>query len=111
MATAVCVALRAVGVANCNPSNPKLAALVKAGATVDAFVAVATALRARDSPPGNAFAYILGTVQGQLADAAAVVPAGAAKPLNRQEALEQRNRTVAEEWAREMEQGASRAAV
>lgn len=103
MATAVCVALRAVGVANCNPSNPKLAALVKAGATVDAFVSAATALRARDSPVGNAFAYVLATVQGQLADAAAIVvpAAGAKPPPNRQEALEQRNRSVAAAWAAE----------
>ena len=43
--------------------------------------------------------------------AGAVVAAPANPAINRQEALEQRNRSVAEEWAREMEQGSNRAAI
>ena len=113
MAAAVCVALRAAGVASCNPGNPTLAALLRSGATVDAFVAVAQSLQERGAPPGNPFAYILATVKGQMADAATVaMPSGSARPLNRQEALEQRNRAVADEWVREMEaREASHAAV
>lgn len=101
MATAVCVALRAEGVASCSPGNPTLAALLKAGATLDAFVAAARSLRERGSQPGNPFAYILATVKGQMTDAAAMAlaPSSGAKPPNRQEALEQRNRNVAAAWA------------
>lgn len=72
MAAAVCVALRAAGVSSCNPGHPKLTALLEAGATVDGFVAAAKALGDRETPPNNAFAYILATVQGQMTDAARV---------------------------------------
>jgi len=75
MASAVCVALRASGVASCNPSSPALTELVKAGAPIDLFVSVAQGLRGRASPPSNPFAYILATVKGQLADAAALAMA------------------------------------
>lgn len=79
MASAVCVALRASGVASCNPSSPALTELVKAGAPIDLFVAAALGLKGRASPPSNPFAYILATVKGQMADAvamAAVQPVG-----------------------------------
>ena len=52
-----------------------------------------------------------GYLKAALLVAGAVVAAQAHPAINRQEALEQRNRSVAEEWAREMEQGSIRAAI
>lgn len=77
MATAVCVALRAAGVASCQASSPALAALLQAGATVDVFVAAAHDAMQKPAKPSNVFAYVLATVKGQMADAVAIAAAGA----------------------------------
>lgn len=58
--------MRAVGLASVNPSSPELAALIDAGADEAAFVAAAATAVDR----GKGFAYALGTVRGQMADAA-----------------------------------------
>lgn len=64
---AVCVALRAEGIAMVNPSHPELLALVEGGAEIHQFV---TAARLAKSRGKDSFAYILATVKGQMADAA-----------------------------------------
>lgn len=64
---AVCIALKAAGVQAVNPSHPTLRVLVDSGATVEEFVAAA----AKASGKGNAFAYVLGVVEGERKRAAA----------------------------------------
>lgn len=66
--------MRAAGLASVNPSSPELAALLDAGATVDAL-ADAADLAARR---GKGFAYALGVVRGQMADAASIAAGGLA---------------------------------
>ena len=129
MASAVCLALKAEGMASTNPSHPDLRHLLENGATVDSFVQAARDMRERGNLPSNPFAYVIGTVKGQMQRAsamAATAVAGAAfagqsgvlptRPLNRQEALEARNREVgkraiekilAQEAAKNQAQGAS----
>lgn len=129
MASAVCLALKAEGMASTNPSHPELRHLLENGATVDSFVQAARDMRERGNLPSNPFAYVIGTVKGQMQRAsamAATAVAGAAfagqpgvlptRPLNRQEALEARNREVgkraiekilAQEAAKNQAQGAS----
>lgn len=93
---AVCIALRKRGIASVNPGHPKLLALVAAGATIDEFVgAIPAAKEKRDQ-----FAYILGVVEGQRTDAAAMANGLHKGRLpNKQEALEDRNRSIAAAWA------------
>lgn len=74
MAAAVCVAMRSQGIGSTNPGHPKLIALLDAGAQIDAFVGAAREARDR----GKGFAYALGIVGGQLAQAEASVAAAAA---------------------------------
>lgn len=64
-AAAVCVALRALGMASCNPQHPDLLALLAAGAQETDFVQALRIARER----GKGFAYVLGVVKGQRADA------------------------------------------
>lgn len=66
MVGAVCIALKAAGVGRVNPGHPRLAALLANGAGVDAFIGAAQALGPDVSDP---FAYVLGTVEGQMAEA------------------------------------------
>ena len=101
MAGAVCVAMKAAGLASVNPSHPDLLVLIDKGADIGLFVAVAQECVARQ----KTFAYALATVKGRMADAAVLSGAALAAPLkhagqvNKQEALEQRNRQVAQAWA------------
>lgn len=111
MAGAVCLALKADGMASTNPSHPELLALLDAGASVDCFLQAARAMREKDIKPSRAFAYVLGTVKGQMKQAAEIAAKATASPhpgpqftgqptgypartLNKQEALEARNREV-----------------
>ncbi len=64
---AVCIALKAAGVAQVNPSNQLLRALVDAGATPAEFTAAA----AKAIGKGDPFAYVLGVVEGERKRAAA----------------------------------------
>jgi uncharacterized protein YdaU (DUF1376 family) len=93
----VCRAIRQAGIAAANPSNPRLRSLVDAGATSAEFLAfVAKSLEARDP-----FAYLLGAVEGERKRAAKTSGAlhrGPMPSANRQEAIEARNRAVADEW-------------
>lgn len=81
MAGAVCVALRAAGMPRANPSHPKLLALVGQGAGVDAFVAAWHDVRAAGKAVSDPFAYVLGRVAGQLAQAQQVADAATVVPL------------------------------
>lgn len=59
-------AMRAAGIADANPSNVKLIAMIEQGATLDEFAAAAAkAVRA-----GKGFGYALGIVKGDRDDAA-----------------------------------------
>lgn len=62
----VCIAMKAVGMAGVNPSNPKLTALLEAGITVDELVAAAADAVAKGKP----FAYALASAEGRRRDAA-----------------------------------------
>ena len=66
MAVAACVAMRSVGMASVNPSDPRLLALVKAdGASIDTFAEAAREAVER----GKGFAYALSIVENQLTGA------------------------------------------
>jgi uncharacterized protein YdaU (DUF1376 family) len=101
MAGAVCVAMKAAGLASVNPSHPDLLVLLNKGADIGLFVAVAQECVARQ----KTFAYALAMVKGRMADAAVLSGMALAAPpqhtgqVNKQEALEQRNRQVAQAWA------------
>ena len=73
-ASAVVLAMKAEGIGGCNPGHPKLAELLAAGAEVQNFVSAAQA--AVDKHKG--FAYALGIVEGQLAEARSLAAAGRA---------------------------------
>lgn len=74
MAGAVCIALKAAGVGRVNPGHSRLTALLEAGAGVDAFIgAAAGALKPGVTDP---FAYVLGTVEGQMAEARQIAANG-----------------------------------
>ena len=75
----VCKALRAAGIASVNPSHPELCELVKAGATLDEFLACVEASKGKRSP----FPYILKTVVGRRLDAAAIAANPGASPNGR----------------------------
>lgn len=63
-----CLAMKAEGIADTNPSSPKLAALLEAGATNEELAAAARGAVDR----GKGFAYALGTAQKQREEAAAM---------------------------------------
>lgn len=77
-AAAACVAMRANGLADCNPSHPELLALVEAGAGVDVFADAAQAAVSK----GKGFGYVLGTVRGRMTEAAKTASLELAKPVN-----------------------------
>lgn len=93
-AAEVCMAMKAVGMANVSPSSPKLIALLNAGITQEELVQAAADAVSAQKP----FTYALATAEGRRNDAAKVAISPAKTP-NRQVALEQRNRQVAQAWA------------
>lgn len=66
-AARICLALRKAGIPG-NPSHPTLLELIAAGATAQHFADAAPKAAGKRDP----FAYLLGVVRGQLADAAGV---------------------------------------
>ena len=66
----VCKAIRAKGIADVNPSNPELIALIGQGVTTATFEAAADTC-AKSKPP-KGMAYLLGIVKRQLGEAAAI---------------------------------------
>lgn len=67
-AGAVCKAIKARGVTDANPSNPKLRALIDKGVGVETFVQAAE--MCVKATPTKGFAYLLGIVERQLREAA-----------------------------------------
>jgi len=93
----VCLALKAAGIGSVTPHSQRLQALVAAGASPPEFVAFAA--KALEAAPANAFAYVLGCVEGERERAQRTTGRIRHGPLpNRQEAHESRNRAVADEW-------------
>lgn len=78
MAAAICVAMKAAGMANVNPQHPELLVLVGKGADVGLFAAVAGECAAK----GKSFAYALAVVKGRMADAALLADTALAVPLS-----------------------------
>jgi len=72
MAAAICMVLKAEGIASVNPGHPDLKALIDAGADAGMFASAGKSARER----GKGFAYVLGTVRGQMRDAAATAESG-----------------------------------
>lgn len=92
---AVSIALRKAGI-QANSDHPRLLALCEAGATVAEFVALLPTTEGKDKP----FAYLLAAVEGERKRAASTAGQLHRGPMpNKQEAQEQRNRTVADKWA------------
>lgn len=103
LAGAVCLIAKKMGIGLVNPGNSKLNALLNSGVQIGQFQeAIQKALDARKS-----FTYALAIVEREAKDAQALVSGlgaksligGGIRPLNKQEALEQRNRDVAAAWA------------
>jgi hypothetical protein len=76
MATAVCVALKSIGMASVNPGNEKLQILLRSGADIGTFVEVGRDCVKNSKP----FAYLLATVAGRMKDAAAIAATAMAAP-------------------------------
>lgn len=95
-AGAACLALRRAGVPDCNTSHPRLLALLAQGVTPVELAEAAQSL----AEGKRKFAYVLATVEGRRRDAAAIgtLPPPAPR-ANRQQALEDSNRTVGDAWA------------
>jgi hypothetical protein len=94
-AGALCRQLAIAGISRMNPGHPRLAALLEAGATPAEFMAFADKAKGMDDP----FAYLLGCVEGERKRAkrnGAEMHRG--RLPSKQEAIEQRNRAVADEW-------------
>lgn len=68
LASQVTFAMRRAGLAETNPSHPKLQALIEAGATVEEFVEAAK----KAVTGGKGFGYAMAIVEGQRKDAAAL---------------------------------------
>lgn len=79
-AGAVCVALRAEGMSSVNPQHPDLLALLANGAEIQEFVDAARLAKER----GKGFAYVIGIVKGQRADAQRMAAESKAKPKTRE---------------------------
>jgi hypothetical protein len=96
-AGALCKKLRAAGIARVAPGNLRFTALLDAGATEAEFMAhVPKAL----DKGNDAFAYLLGIVEGERKRAAANVGQIHQGALpNKQEALEQRGSAIVAAWA------------
>ena len=87
--------LREAGIGRANPTSQRLIALVEAGATAEEFLAFADKALEMSDP----FAYLLGCVEGERKRAkrnGAEMHRG--RLPSKQEAIEQRNRAVADEW-------------
>lgn len=94
-----CKAMRAAGLHDANPQHPKMVALIAAGISVAELVDAAKVAVEKQKP----FVYALSTAEGRRRDAAAVRALPAQPALNRQEAIEHRNREQADRWAADME--------
>lgn len=85
-AGAMCRVMRSAGLQGTNAAHPKLLALIDSGTTEAEFAQAARLAVER----GKGFAYALGALVGQRADAAAIP--------RKAEALHDHNRNVAAQW-------------
>lgn len=94
-AASVCLELKKIGIADVNPSHPKLSMLIESGATIDEFMHAART--AKDK--GKGFKYALGIVEGQRSEANQTkgrVLQG--KIPNKADALLQSNKNAVSDW-------------
>lgn len=112
---AACLAMKAAGIPDTASGNPKLRALIDAGAELSEFLSAAQTAVAS----GNArFKYVLGIVAGERQRAAELVQQLRVPPLssgqssdrpaqrphnNKQTALERSNKGVADDWIAEQQ--------
>jgi uncharacterized protein YdaU (DUF1376 family) len=89
-----CKAMREMGIPDGNPAHPTLIALCSAGATVGEFQHAARAAIAKGKA---SFSYVIGIVKRQREEAATLTLHKGQMP-NKQEAIETRNRSVADDW-------------
>jgi hypothetical protein len=87
MAGAICVAMKAEGMAAVNPSHPDLQVLIDKGADIGLFAAVARECVEAKKP----FAYALATVAGRMRDAAALAVTALAVPSQSSETIYQKS--------------------
>ncbi len=104
LAGTVCQLMKRLGVGLVNPGNAKLNALLNAGVGVGQFEDAAHKALAA----GKSFSYALGIVEREEREARALgaqlqKPRVAVQPVNRQEALEARNRAVGDAWLQKMQ--------
>ncbi len=100
----ICLALKKAGVSKVNPGHPRLLSLIEAGAEESEFVGFAQ--RAIESASGDPFPYILAAVEKERIRAKATNGALHHGRLpNKQEALEQRNRQIAEDFIKKLDKG------
>ncbi len=104
LAGTVCQLMKRLGVGLVNPGNSKLNALLNAGVTVGQLEDAAHKALAA----GKSFSYALGIVEREEREARTLgaqlqKPRVVAQPVNRQEALEARNRAVGDAWLQEMQ--------
>lgn len=96
-AGALCRLLREHGIQKTSPGHPLLIKLLDAGCTDAEFLAFVPSAATKSDP----FAYLLAAVKGER-ERAAVIPLHQGRMPNKQEALEQRNAAIGQEWARKM---------
>ncbi|MFN6251717.1 MAG: YdaU family protein [Acetobacteraceae bacterium] len=96
-AGALCRLLREHGIQKTSPGHPLLLKLLDAGCTEAEFLAFVPSAATKSDP----FAYLLAAVKGER-ERAAVIPLHQGRMPNKQEALEQRNAAIGQEWARKM---------
>ena len=81
MTGAVCMAMKAEGMAAVNPSHPELPVLIDKGADIGLFASVARECVEKKKP----FAYALAMVAGRMADAAALAATALSAPISKPE--------------------------
>lgn len=86
--------MRQAGFPDVNPGDPRLLALLAQGATEAEFAGLA----AEAVRKSKGWGWLLAALEGRRSDAAAIATRPAAAPVNRQQALEDRNRAVADQW-------------
>lgn len=93
---AICMVIKSEGINPVNPQHPELLALIDQGADVGCFAAAAKVAAKK----GKGFAYVLGMVKGQMADAAnlANAPPLGAKPAQIESFKERDAREGRKRW-------------
>jgi uncharacterized protein YdaU (DUF1376 family) len=87
MAAAVCVLLKAEGIGSVNPQNPTLTTLIDQGASIGLFAEAARIAKEKQ----KGFAYVLGVVDRQMQEAAAMAKQERANPSQATETPHERS--------------------